>query len=148
MFLNHHRSIYILTYILLYSISANVDLVFLTDQYKAFADNFFLQLKQDVSKNPTECDPTDHLPSDEQLVNFCTPLITYIEGKEETSFVQQLNDIENNIDDQSELALPELPELNIASGWKSSFHNNEAFSEGEFMSDGKYPSCNYSVSEK
>ena len=94
------------------------------------------QQPEDVSKNPTECDPTDHLPTDEQLVNFCTPLITYIEGKEETSFVTQLNDFENNIDDQPELALPELPELNIASGHKS-LHNNEAFSEGQCISDGK-----------
>jgi hypothetical protein len=71
-------------------------------------------------------------------VNFCTPLIRYVEGSDTTAFVEQLNDSENIIDDQPEPALPELPELSTASGHETAFRDNEAFSEGGYvMNEGK-----------
>ncbi len=71
-------------------------------------------------------------------MNFCTPLIRYVEGSDTTAFVEQLNDSENIIDDQPEPALPELPELNTASGHETAFRDNEAFSEGGYvMNEGK-----------
>jgi hypothetical protein len=78
-------------------------------------------LKQDVSKNPTECDHIDPLPTDEQLVQICTPFIAYIEGTAEaTTFLQQLNEPDDVTDDQSKPLLPEFPEQ-IPGGQSSLF---------------------------